>query len=78
MNYPHPKPIFMAPVVDARGVTVGEQIEQALNVLRGEHEKAQLSLRDELTKAHARLEVLEARWHEKLLRWVRGQRDASV
>jgi hypothetical protein len=71
MNLPHPKPVFLAPTVDARGVTVGEQIEQALEVFRGEQDQLHEQARSELRKSHARLEVLEARWHERLAKWFR-------
>ncbi len=54
------------------------ETHEQLKALRADHQQAQLALRDELNKAHARLEILEGRWHEKLLRWVRGHRDASV
>lgn len=77
MNLPHPKPTFLAPVVDSRGVTVGEQIAEAINALRGEHEEMLEAFRGEQAKlhehAHARLEALESRWHERLTRWFRRQ-----
>ena len=31
------------------------------------------NLRGELSKAHARIETLESRWHERLVRWIRRQ-----
>ena len=74
-NLPHPKPIFLAPTVNEKGVTVGEQIAEAIDALRGEHEQVLDAFRGEQAKlheqAHARLEVLETRWHEKLAKWLR-------
>ena len=84
-SLPHPKAIFLAPTVNEKGATMAEQIEEVVSrslaplheaqrdmAHRVEEHAAHVEmLHDKLNAAHARVETLESRWHERLARYFR-------
>ena len=62
----------------SRRVTAHEKLHtHHIETLHGKMDAALAELRAELVKTHARIEMLEARWYERLARWVKGVINAA-
>jgi len=49
-----------------------ETLHSRITELEGRFAQAHDALRVELKEAHTRIEVLESRWYERFVRWVKG------